>query len=317
MWQVLLDFWHLVKTLDPRVVIARKAMKKRLLIKYGSQVTDIDANTLIVSLMSITEAIGDINSYLNSTEGMDRKINMRINGVDTGSFVLDVTIIQSLGESLMALWMSSGGVVSIVELLANIIQIVSFLRGKEPKKVDRGQEGVQITNYYNECKMISVQQLNVYMGCSKAREAIAKNNEILADDVAVTDFSISDEQQELVRYDKAAMTEAIKSPELVDSEGVRWETDEAWVTAIRLSYNSMHKWTFVYRGISITARIEDRGFWERVDNNEAFCKGDIFKVRLRIKQIRDYEAKAWFNKEYSIVEVTEHRRSGDEQIEIV
>ncbi len=97
---------------------------------------------------------------------------------------------------------------------------------------------------------------------------------------------------------------------------MRWISDEAWVTVIRLSYNPLHKWTLVLRGNSITARIEDSRFWARVDNDEAFCKGDVFRVRLRIKQIRDYETKAWFNKEYSIEEVNEHRRSGDEQIEI-
>ena len=288
-------------------------MKKSYQICYGSEHQDIDAGTLVASLMNVNDAINDINRFINSSEGTERKINIRVNGSSPGSFNLDVTIIQSIGEALSAIWASSGGIDNLISMLKNIIEIVIFLKGRSPKKVEKKGSEVAIENYNNECMTISVQQMNVYMQCPKAREAIAKNNELLSDDNDVKDFAMIESGKKLFTVSKAEMTEATTAPELVDNDNIQYVNDRDWIKAIRLSYVSSHKWSFIYKGNQINAKIEDEAFWIRVDKNEKFSKGDSFLVKLKIKQTKDMSIDAWLNKEYTVEQIIQHKSNELEQ----
>lgn len=282
-------------------------MKKSITLHYGSEFNEIDANTLIISLMSISEAVTDINRYLNSVHGTDNKINIRINAVTKGSIIFDITLVQSIGEAIIGVLSNSNNLNILVNAFTSITDIVIFLKSKKPKSVQKNDSGsVIIENQFNNCREITINNYNFYMNCPAARKAIAKNNEALSDDPSVNEFEVLQDNNPLISVSHKEMEGATEAPPLVDNEQERNIFEDCIVKATKLSYNRLNKWTFVKNGNIISARIVDDKFWAKVDRNEPFSKGDEFEVKLQITQEWNEEFKVWINKIYTVVEVINH-----------
>ncbi|MFW5454622.1 hypothetical protein [Thioalkalivibrio sulfidiphilus] len=70
---------------------------------------------------------------------------------------------------------------------------------------------------------------------------------------------------------------------------------------------SRRKWEFMWRGVKISAPVTDEKFYvEFFAHDITIAPGDVLKVRLQIKQVRDSDTGIYSNQGYEIVEVFEH-----------
>ncbi|MBK9247780.1 MAG: hypothetical protein IPM69_06595 [Ignavibacteria bacterium] len=90
-------------------------------------------------------------------------------------------------------------------------------------------------------------------------------------------------------------------------------TEAASLNIVRLSFEENLKWDLYYRGIKISARIIDPSFYLRIDNGEAFSKGDVLEVELQINQYFDDAVNTFITKSYQVNTINRHILRNEQQ----
>ena len=171
-------------------------------IKFEGQTHQIDANTLINTLIHYQSVITEANKGLS---GGAKAIELKVNAFEKGSFVVDVSI-----EESFILQMFSG---DTMEYLANLATVVGgvfaaykILKGK-PAKSDKEKDAITI-NINNNNIVVNQTIINVY-NQPLVREAVSKSIETADADANVEGLIVDSDGQKPVVFKKENFKEYI------------------------------------------------------------------------------------------------------------
>lgn len=270
-------------------------------IKFEGQTHQIDANTLINILIHYQSVITEANKELS---GGAKAIELKVNAFEKGSFVVDVSIVESLIKQVF-----SG---DTVEYLANLGAVVGgvfaaykMLKGK-PAKSEEEKKAITI-NINNNNIVVNHTIVNVY-NQPLVREAVSKSIETADADANVDGLVVDSDGQKPVVFKKKDFKDYIYDDfdlENAIPTEISEET-EAKLTIIGLNFEPGSRWQFIYNGFKIQMIVKDDALMKKIDEGERFGKGDSIRVKMKITKRYNPTYNAYENKSYRIVEFIDH-----------
>lgn len=265
---------------------------------FNGNTGQIDANTLIAALGHYQYIMESANKEL----GGDRTVELKINAIEKGSFVVDVDVVENLFKSLF-----SGSTVSYVSGIVTIVGGVyagyKKLKGKAAK-TDEQKSSIMIKGKDNV--VINQAIVNIYNQIP-VREAISKTLEAAEKDANVDGFTIEggDEKTTFPRDEfKEMIHSSFENEEMLPPD--RNIEEQALLSIVSMSFESGYQWQFMYKGFKIPIRIKEGPLMKLIDAGERFGKGDCIEVVLEIVQRYNPGFKAYENVRYKISKFIRH-----------
>lgn len=282
-------------------------------IEFGGDSHEIDLNTLLVSLMNFSNVMSEVQQAL----APDTQMNIKVRPPQNGSFLIDMLISAPDAVAHTASLITRDNislVENIVSGLVGMIDLKKHLMGDRPARIYPGNEGNQVIveNSNGNTFHIDHRVYNIYNSNPNVDASLTKAFQAIESDTAIESVGIKDNEgralTKVVNDEFKLMSVANGSTAPVDKRDIYKERVN--IRAIKLTFEDGAKWGFVYDGNKITAGITDPGFWEAVEKNESFSKGDTFLVDLKISQQFDPSINEYLNKSYEVVRVLDHIRPG-------
>jgi hypothetical protein len=281
-------------------------------IKYDGLQHQIDAGVLINSLSQTTTIIQGINRHLDS----GKRIQIKINALEKGSFIIDLDLIELMGGVAKGLF-TQGNInlaASIITIYAGLHNLKKFLKGKAPKSHTKKGDNYEVVNNDGDVTIFSNQVFHIYANDESIKEAISRNFDTLNSDDSITGYEVLDKHNKSIfKADREEFDELSVISE-TEEGGDKLVTESATLFIIRPSFDPLLKWDFYYKRNKITAKIKDESFQKMIDNGEKFAKGDILEVDLTIRQEYDPGVKVYFNKSYTIGKIHAHKQRDLDQL---
>lgn len=260
----------------------------------------IDANTLISALghyQFIMEAA-------NKEMGGDKTVELKINAIEKGSFVIDVEVVENFLKSMFS-GSSLGYVSSIITIVGAVYGAYKKLKGR-PAKTAEDAEKIRVEVKGKDNVVINKSIINIYNQIP-VREAISKTVEAADKDESVEGITIEG-QDESVHFPREEFRELIhknfESADMLPPDRVKEE--RAFLTILSMGFESGYLWQFLFNGFKIPMRVKDGALMEIIDKGARFGKGDVLEVTLEIVQRYNPSYKAYENVRFKIKEFHRH-----------
>lgn len=259
-------------------------------------------------------AIGELLEAANGTLNQDRaSVSVGVKGsFKTGCFGVDFICNQSLIQHIQDLFVSSPVSAALNLLTAlgfvaaggkGLVELLVWLRGRKPSRVKLCDNGTCEVYVDQEHLVIEQRVLDLYRNL-KLRQAFEAALKPLDRD-GIESVAVVHGEAEAVTITKAQA--AFFAAPTMEEELLDESESVLTVQAVSVSFREDNKWRFTDGGAPFHASIDDRDFLRRVQDNEvAFSRGDLLKVRMRKRQ---YLAGERMHTECQIIEVLEHRRA--------
>lgn len=274
--------------------------KESIQIKFEGQTHQIDSNTLINTLIHYNTIINISNDYIG--DGI-RKVNVKINAIEKGSFIIDIELVESLVKNIF-----SSENISYLSNLAGIVGGVYAIYQHKKGKPINNETHINIDNHNI---IINDTTVNIYNN-QVVRESISKSIETANEDSAVEGIKISNKKGEFAHFEKADFKNLIYT-DFAEEEKPPQEQkvviEDATLGIIKLSFERGKTWEFIYNGFRISMIVKDDALMNLIDSGTRFAKGDSIKVKLEILQRYNSEYNAYENKGYRILEFIDHIKS--------
>lgn len=150
-----------------------------------------------------------------------------------------------------------------------------------------------------------------------AEQKIKQSFIVVNEDENITDLKIDKNDKEIINIPKSQFANLINREEQIELENEPKKDiirDEALLIVKTIHFEGNAKWVFIFRGYPIKASIKDPNFIIKL-NNEAFRKGDTFKVILARNRTYDEDLQTYIvdQNSYVIEQVLEHISKTDNQ----
>lgn len=271
--------------------------KESIQIKFDGQSHQIDSNTLINTLIHYNTIINVSNELLGKG---DRKVSVKINAIEKGSFVIDIQLIDF--SVIQSLFSSEN-----ISYLADLAGVVGGTYALFHKFKGRPVKETTEINIDNNNIIIDNRTINIY-NTQIIREAISKSIETVSEDPAVDGINIGNEKGSFVHFERNEFKELVYTDfadEAILPEERRIVND-ATLGIVKLSFEKGKTWEFLYNGFKISIVVKDDALMKLIDGGARFAKGDSIKVKLEILQRFNTDYNAYENKGYRIIEFVEH-----------
>ena len=273
-----------------------------LIIKFEGDKHQIDANTLVNTLIHYSALINQINNIYG--EGHE-KINIQVNAIEKGSFIIDISVIKSIAESVFSTTKSAVSYAAgIIKISSTVFDLYKRFKGK---RASEEQIVIHVAgNLHLDKKTIT----NIYNDTA-VRQAISKSIETAENDENIDGINIyTKDGKYQSSISRSEFPELINTDidDEVDAQHTKKETiNDAILHIITLSFDDKTKWRFIYNGVKLPLMsMKDSGLKAEIDKGRAFAKGDAIKVTLEITQKFNTDFNAWENIRYKIREVHSH-----------
>ena len=271
-------------------------------IKFEGQSHQVDANTLVNVLIHYSNLVEMANNEYGQGE---KKITLKVNALEKGSFVIDVSPVENVVKSIF----SSEGIAYISGLVTIVGGIYELYKWGKGKPITTKEENDKATAFLKDKGTAIVANIVKIYNIKQCREAVSKSIETANQDINVEGISYSfGNEKETVEYKREEFEELIYDG--FDSESPipeeRQETVDARLTIIALNFEPGSRWQFMYNGFKIQMVVKDDALMKKIDEGERFGKGDSIHVKMKIIKRYNTMYKAYENKSYKIIEFIEH-----------
>lgn len=267
-------------------------------ITFEGQTHQIDANTLINVLLHYQNVVNEANRELS---GGAKNIELKINALEKGSFVIDVSVVESAIKHLFS-GESVAYLASLYAVVDGTHKLYKWFKGK-PVKTEQDKEKAKTIIGNTEFNVT----INVY-NQPPVREAVSKSIETADADINVEGISIDCGEKEPTVFKKEDFKDYIYTD--FDEENIipneQEEIVDAVLTIIALNFEPGSRWQFIYNGFKIPMIVKDDALMKKINEGERFGKGDAIRVKMKIVKRYNPTYKAYENKSYKIVEFMEH-----------
>jgi hypothetical protein len=244
---------------------------------------EIEANELIRVLSAFDHMVAKAS---RSFYGSDASTSFRFTHVQSASIDIQgfIEILAGLQPTFANFPVLSLGVSDIPELIKNWLDLLKFLKGKPPKRiqqlVDRGN-AVQIENASGGATIVNG---NIYNACIFNNVGLDASKLEIPATKGARELELLKGRAKIASYtaDDLGQFRPIKPAEQpIESE------IEAIVEVVSPVFEGEGMWRFRYGRMSLTAKLVDQDYRERVSSgSESFRRGDHLKVRLKTVQER-------------------------------
>jgi hypothetical protein len=274
-----------------------------LKIEFEGQGHQIDANTLINTLIHYNAILNQINEIAGKGE---RKIELKVNAPARGSFVIDITLNARLIDSIFSSEVV-GYTASIITILGGVFAAYQYFRGKPAKEGENEDEINKIINE-NNITVNNSSFVTIYNNAT-IRSAISKSIETASNDSAVDGISVLSHEKRIANIQRSDFESLLYDD--FDKEGEQEDIkhvliNEATLGIVTLSFDKKKNWEFIYDGFKINMPMRDSGLSSLIDNGMRFAKGDSIVVKLEIVKKYNPVYNAYQNKKFCIVEFLRH-----------
>ncbi|MCZ4244990.1 hypothetical protein [Pedobacter punctiformis] len=274
-----------------------------LKLRFGTNSNEIDANTLITSILHFSNVIQEVNKELKT----DRKIDVKIKAFEHGSFIVSIVLESNLLETIGKLFTKDNS-----DIAANIVSIVGaaygtykFLGGSPPTEIKENKEEINLKNINGDNIVISKVVFNV-VNNPQVQNSVSKGLQVLENDSDVQSFEIFDKKNDKVVGLDDTDIHTLANMEISNRPDTRVISRECILNIISLSFDKSKNWEFYLDGNKITAKIKDTVFHEHIDKGESFAKGDTLYAELEVSQVYNYDYNAYANKSYRVIKIIKH-----------
>lgn len=281
-------------------------MKEELLIKFDGELNQVDANTLISSLACVVTIVNEVSQEVSP----EHKIDIKINAINKGSFIINLEFITQLLNDAQSLLTKDNIQVlgEIVGIIGGLLGLRKFLKGKKPKEVKESNQEVAITNSDGNHLTLQKNIYNIYNSNININEALNNNFESLTNDPSITKYKLlTKDNKSIFEADKKEFSELVyqeKIEEILPEEKII--KIRTFLHIFKIVFDNKYKWEFIYRGDKISAYVADDEFFNKIDKGEKFSKGDTLEVEIEITQSFDKGANTYLNKCYKVLKVFSH-----------
>lgn len=275
-------------------------MDNSIQIKFQGEAHQIDANTLINTLIHYNAVLMQINNEYGQGA---QKINLVVNAIEKGSFIIDLSVVESVVKSLFSS-KSVEYIAGLVTIFGGVLGAYKTLKGR-PAKSKEDKASIEMGDVSIEIKNTII---NVYND-STTRDAISKAFKTASEDENVEGVVVSSKGNDLLKADKSEFADLIYEDFESETEApeAKDEIDEnARLTIVRLSFERGARWEFIYNGFKIAMNVKDDALMDIIDKGARFGKGDAIRVTLKIIKKYNQEYNVMMNHSYKIIEFHEH-----------
>ncbi|MDR0680491.1 MAG: hypothetical protein LBG15_01370 [Dysgonamonadaceae bacterium] len=279
-------------------------------IEFEGQAYQIDANTLINTLVHYNALINQINEIIGEGE---KKIELKVNAPERGSFVIDMTINAKLMETIFSST-TLNYTASIITILGGVFAAYKYFKGKPSKEGDN-EDVIKKIVEENNIIITNSSFVTVYNNPT-VRSAISKSIETASNDSAVEGIKLSSNNNKLVEIKKEDFADLVydEFDKEVEVEEIKHIVDkEIYLGIITLSFEKRKNWEFMYKGFKISMPMKDSRLSALIDEGMRFAKGDSIVVDLEITQEFNREYNVYQNKKFRIVRFVRHIPRAKEQ----
>ena len=248
----------------------------------------IDARLFAEALLGYHEVFTRANAIAN---GEDSQATVLVDAkLKAASFHADLTLIQNLVDTAHAItthaFYDATALAALIgwlkrdKVLASLIDLYKFLKGKKPDKVIQkgdNQTDVMVGNNVKTVNNIT----NVMYGDSAIRAGLARLT-LPMRQADIDRVSITHNGHEQVALDKTEAEYFQGEPFQLETEQSPTEGERTTVLVVsKLSFTEGTTWTFFEQGATVIAKIEDENFWSQVHEHKVtFGEGDRLRVRI-------------------------------------
>lgn len=268
-----------------------------LIIKFGG-----DGKIKVETLTDFLEIYKELFYLINNQLGYSSEdLIIEVSPPENGSFKIKISpkyqksILKSLGTILTG---------TLSGLL--VYYVSSDNKDESESEVKTKLEKRDITN-----PEIQKNVYNIYQNTG-ATQKIQQTFIIVNSDENITDLKVNSDDKEIINIPKSQIAQIISEHDFTNNlvEEIPANDilkDEATLVVKTIHFEGQAKWAFVFRGYPIKALIKDKGFIEKL-GDEAFRKGDTFKVILARKRYYDEDLQTYIvdQNSYVIEKVVEH-----------
>ena len=274
---------------------------KRMKIVFDGQTHQIDANTLINVLIHYQTVISASNKELS---GGSKSVELKVNALEKGSFIVDVSVIESIKGLFSANTMEY--LASLSAVVGGVYAAYKCLKGK-PAKSASEKESIIIKGNDNQTTIINNSIINVY-NQPAVRESISKAIETSSEDANVEGVTFDSGSPEPTTFERESFKDYIYNDfdEELSIPEEKIEIVDAMLIIIALNFESGSRWQFLFNGFKIQMIVKDDALMKKIDEGERFGKGDAIHVKMKILKKYNPVYKGYENKSYKIIEFIEH-----------
>lgn len=196
---------------------------------------------------------------------------------------------------------------AVITILVGLFKLREFLGSESPESVERDRGTVRVERPDGTVLEIDSEVTDLYFNEDEVEVQLRKHFQTIQEDDRIEGFTIEDPDtgEERFHVDREEFERLAGREE--DEPETRRVSERVGITVVRIVFDQDRGWEFLYQRDSISAKIEDLGFWARVDHREeSFQKGDRLEVELERKQEFDPTINDWRTVDHRITQVYGH-----------
>jgi len=231
--------------------------------------------------------------------GQDVVVRAEVSAFQRGSFETDL-LFQVVGMAATVL-SASPAIDSVITAVKQSLELFVFLKGEAPSKIEhRDDRSINVINNNGNVMQVNIESLQITLDVKAAQAAEVFVGEALSKP-GVSQIEISSEGQHVTR---ATHEEARFFHPIADETPVVEQIVQLGLLIETPSFKDGNKWVMWDGGSSLRFAMEDEAFVARIDNGEAFRKGDILICDVRVTQTKVSGA---LKIQRAIVKVRDHK----------
>lgn len=283
-----------------------KTFREAFILQFGCINDEISSNSLANALFSLNTIIDEINTELHT----GKKIEIKVKPFQAGSFTVPFELVEMLIAGMLSV-PDSSYIPLIIKTLKELVEVRVKLKGEQPKSIEKTNNNTQVTSNNGDVINISNVTGNIYVNNTIVNDAFSQTAQALKSDEAIQNYELKDSKNNsLFKIQKNELKylegPSIQPDETAEIQKEKVITQDTKLNIFKIVFDETSKWTFIYKGQKINAKIQDDNFHNDIKMGERFGIGDILEVKLQILQEYNETAKTYVNKAYEITNVIKH-----------
>lgn len=252
-----------------------------ILLRYQGPAVDTGAMNVYDAAANMVAFSNFVVAAAHKLYGEDVLVTADITAFKHASFGTD--LLFQIGNTAAVVLPILPNIVSVATTVKESIELYRFLKGEDPAKVEHiNDQSINVTNNSGNIIVVHTPALHLTLD-RQAGEAAAQFIGAALSKPGVNQIEISSDGAELVQ---ASKDEAQFYHPIGDEETLMESTSRMGLIIESLSFKDGNKWKMWNGSESLGYTMEDEEFIRRVNNGEAFRKGDILLCDVRVTQTK-------------------------------
>ncbi len=283
-----------------------KTFREAFILQFGCKNNEISSNSLANALLSLNTIIDEINTELHT----GKKIEIKVKPFQAGSFTVPFELIEMIFAGMLSV-PDASYIPLIIKTLKELVEVKIKLKGEQPKSIEKVNKNTQVTSNSGDVINISNVTGNIYLNNTNVNDAFSRAAQTLKSDEAIQNYELKDSKNNSLFNIPKNELKYLEGPSIQPDETAEIQKEKVITKYTKLNifkivFDETSKWTFIYKGQKINAKIQDDNFHNDIKMGERFGIGDVLEVKLQIRQEYNETAKTYVNKDYEITNVVKH-----------